>query len=61
VAALPFAVTLFGLAALAVAGVKTLLVQVLVLTLASATAAVVRFVALRHWVFQASTPTGVTA
>jgi len=52
VAVLPFALTLFGLAALAVAGVSALAVQVLVLTLASATAAVVRFVALRHWVFE---------
>ncbi len=61
VAALPLALTLFGLVALTVVGVTALAVQVLVLTLASATAAVVRFVAMRHWVFGPPGQAEVTA
>jgi putative flippase GtrA len=50
--ALPVALTLVTLLALSVLGVGTLWVQVTMLAVASATAALGRFVALRRWVFR---------
>ena len=51
-AALPLALTLLTLAGLSMAGVGSFAVQVAVLTVASAAAAVARFVSLRRWVYR---------